>query len=231
MLPFTVDCRPPFLVASFFEPQDMLSWSLTHPGKHVARRVAWIEVKNKDLCENTDPVALVERMTAAAGLADAVALLTSRNIRRHHAVQSVVEEETATCLTTVGLSNGERVGTRIAEPVPLPGTINTLVHVARPLSDATFLETLSVATQARTAAILDARVERAGRIVTGTGTDCIVIAAPQRSDPNGQHPDRARFAGLHTAIGEAVGHAVYQATRTGIETWKTDFAALMGSTS
>lgn len=221
MLPFTIDCRPPFLVASFFEPHDMLSWSLTHPGRHVARRVAWIEVKNKDLCPNTDPVALVERMLAAEGLDDAVALMTSRNILRHHAVQSVVEEETATCLTTVGLSNGERVGSRIAEPVPLPGTINTLVHVARPLSEATFLETLSVATQARTAAIMDANVERAGRIVTGTGTDCIVIAAPR-----GPASDRARFAGLHTAIGEAVGHAVYQATQAGIETWKPDFRAM-----
>lgn len=224
MLPFTIDCHPPFLVATFFEPQEMLTWSLTHPGRHVARRVAWIEVKNKDLCEGTDPVTLVREKLAAADLTDAVALMTSRNIRRHHAAQSVVEEETATCLTTVGLSNGERVGTRIADPVPLPGTVNTLVHIARPLSDAAALETLSVATQARTTAIMDARVERAGRTITGTGTDCIVIAAPQGADE-----DRAPFAGLHTPLGEAVGHAVYHATREGIETWKADFATMISS--
>lgn len=218
MIPFTIDCRPPLLVASFFEPQEMLSWSLTHPGKRISRQVVWIEVRNEDLCANTDPVALVDRKMAAEGLADAIPLLTSRNIARHHTAQSVVEEETVTCLTTVGLSNGERVGRRIAEPVRLPGTINTLVHVARPLSEAGFLETLSIATQARTAAVMDAQVARGGVTVTGTGTDCIVIAAPPGET-------RATFAGLHTALGEAVGDAVCKATSAGIETWRTDFDA------
>lgn len=224
MIPFTLDCRPPLLVASFFEPHEMLSWSLTHPGKRIARDVVWIEVRNEDLCVNTDPAALVKEKVAAEGLADAVALLTSRNIARYHTAQSVVENETATCLTTVGLSNGERVGMRIAEPVRLPGTINTLVHVARPLSEAAFLETLSIATQARTAAVMEAHVERAGVKVTGTGTDCIVIAAPLGKS-------RASFAGLHTALGEAVGNAVYKATADGIETWQTDFDAFTSAVS
>ena len=219
MLPFTIDCRPPFLVASFFAPQQMLSWSLTHPGMRISRRVAWIEVRNKDLCEKTDAVALVRQRMAAEDMADAVTLVTSRDIRRHHAVQSVVEAETATCLTTVGLSNGERVGARSAAPVCLPGTINTLVHVARPLSEAAFLETLSIVAEARTAAVMDARIERGGVAVTGTGTDCIVVAAPLGEDG-------ARFAGLHTMIGEAVGDAVYKATSAGIETWRIDFDAL-----
>ncbi|AHB48482.1 hypothetical protein W911_08885 [Hyphomicrobium nitrativorans NL23] len=222
MIPFTIDCRPPFLVASFFEPHEMLSWSLTHPGKSIAREVAWIEVRNADLTVNTDPVALVKEKIAAEGLEDAIALMTSRNITRYHTAQSVVESDIATCLTTVGLSNGERVGMRIAEPVRLPGTINTLVHVARPLSEAAFLETLSIATQARTAAIIDAHVQRAGVEVTGTGTDCIVIAAPR-----GEH--RAPFAGLHTTLGEAVGKAVYTATAEGIKTWREDFDALAAS--
>lgn len=226
MLPFSIDCRPPFLVATFFAPQEMLSWSLTHPGKHVSQSVAWIEVKNKDLGEGVDPLSLVREKFDAADLPDAVALMTSRDIRRHHVEQAVVEDETATCLTTVGLSNGERVGTRMTEPVPLPGTINTLVHVARPLSEAAFLEMLSVATQARTAAVMDGRIERAGRIVTGTGTDCIVVAAPQTADG----ARRTSFAGLHTALGEAVGRAVYNATRQGVETWRRDFAALRAGT-
>lgn len=217
MIPFTIDCRPPYLVASFFEPQEMLSWSLTHPGRRISRHVVWIEVRNKDLCLNTDPVALVKEKLAAEGLPDAVALLTSRDVTRHHTAQTVVEDETATCLTTVGLSNGERVGMRVSEPVRLPGTINTLVHVARPLSEAAFLETLSVATEARTTAVIDARIERGGVAVTGTGTDCIVIAAPR----SGSH---VTFAGLHTPLGEAVRDAVYKATTAGIESWRQDWS-------
>ncbi len=86
------------------------------------------------------------------------------------------------------------------------------------MSDAALIETLSVATQARTAAVMDAQVIRAGAQVTGTGTDCIVVAAPLGDGA-------ARFAGLHTAIGEAVGDAVYRAIREGAEVWQRDFAA------
>lgn len=217
-LPFSISCRPPYLVASFAAEQAMLSWSLTRPGFQVARRVAWLEVRNADLPPGEDPLDGIRRLSAGADLADAVTLVTSRDIRRHHLARSEVEGEAAVCLATVGLSNGERVGQRCREPVPLPGTINTLVHVSRPLTEAALIETVSIATQARTAAVLDARVLRAGVPVTGTGTDCIVVAAPPGDGA-------ARFAGLHTAIGEAVGDAVYRAIREGAEVWQRDFAA------
>jgi adenosylcobinamide amidohydrolase len=153
-----------------------------------------------------------------AGLSDAVALMTSRNIHRHHLTQAAADDAIATCLATVGLSNSERVGQRLSEPVRLPSTINTLIHVSKPLSEAAFLEAMSIATQARTTAVLDAGVRRGGVAVTGTGTDCVVIAAPSGGD-------EAEFAGLHTAIGEAIGASTYQAVASGIETWKVDFAS------
>lgn len=218
-LPFTLSCRPPHLVASFDAPQAMLSWSLTRPGFQVARRVAWLEVRNADLPPGEDPLDGIRRLMADADLGDAVTLVTSRDIRRHHVARSEVEGAVAACLATVGLSNGERVGRRCREPVPLPGTINTLVHVSRPLTEAALVETISIATEARTAAVLDAGILRAGVAVTGTGTDCIVVAAPAGDAA-------APFAGLHTAIGEAVGAAVYRAIREGAEVWARDFAAL-----
>lgn len=217
-LPFTISCRPPYLVASFGVPQAMLSWSVTRPGFQVARRVAWLGVRNADLPPGEDPADSIRRLMADADLDDVVTLVTSRDITRYHLAQSAVEGEVAACLATVGLSNGERVGQRCREPVPLPGTINTLVHVSRPLSEAALVETVSVVTEARTAAVLDARVFRAGVAVTGTGTDCIVVASPQADGG-------ARFAGLHTAIGEAVGDAVYRAVREGAAVWQRDFAA------
>lgn len=219
-LPFALSCRAPFLIASFDAPQSMLSWSLTKPGFRDAREVAWLEVRNADLPPSVDPVTSISQLMADAGLAEAVALVTSRNIARYHVFQARVEEETATCLATVGLSNGERVGERCAEPVWLPGTINMLVHVSRPLSQGALIETVSIATQARTAAILDANVYRAGVAITGTGTDCIVVSAPKGAE-------EAQFAGLHTAIGEAVGKAVYRAIAEGTEVWRRDFSRLV----
>lgn len=218
-LPFALSCRPPHLVASFPAPQAMLSWALTRPGFATAERVAWREVRNADLPPGEEPAALIGRLMAEAGLGDAVTLVTSRDITRHHLAQSAVDGVTATALATVGLSNGERVGVRSAEPVWLPGTINVLVHVSCPLAPAALVEALSIVAQARTAAVLGAEVRRGGVVVTGTGTDCIVVAAPDR-------PDGERFAGLHTAVGEAVGGAVLQAVADGIAVWRRDFAAI-----
>lgn len=217
-LPFALTCQPPHLVASFNAPQRMLSWSLTKPGFRTAQQVVWLEVRNADLPPSLDPVAGIEALMAGAGFADAICLVTSRDITRHHLASSTVEDATATSVATVGLSNGERVGRRCSEPVPVPGTINVLVHVSCPLSEAALIETVSIATEARTAAVLDSGVRREGVAVTGTGTDCIVVASPVGRD-------EARFAGLHTAIGEAVGDAVYRSVREGAAVWQSDWAA------
>jgi adenosylcobinamide amidohydrolase len=206
-------------VATFPDEQTMLSWSLNRPGFQQARQVAWLEVRNADLPLGVDPMAHITCLTADAGLTDAIVLVTSRSVARYQAVQETVEGWTATCVATVGLSNGERVGTRCREPVRIPGTINLLVHVSRPLSEAALIETISIVTQARTAAVIGAGVMRAGLAVTGTGTDCIVVAAPGTKQG-------AQFAGLHTAVGEAVGRAVTRAMEEGIALWQQDFAAL-----
>jgi len=90
-----------------------------------------------------------------------------------------------------------------------------LVHVNRPLEDGAMLETMSIATEARTAAVIELGWQIEGRIITGTGTDCIVIACPDHE--NGQ-----RFAGLHTDIGEAVGTACYRAVLAGAKIWRAE---------
>ena len=193
---------------------------MLRPGFHTAHRVAWLEIHNRDLPPELDASQVIRDRVGHAGLDDAVVFVTSRDVRRHHLERVAVETERATCLTTVGLSNGERVGLRLHKPPPLAGTINTLVQVSRPLSEAALIEAVSIATEARTAAVLDSGERRKGVAVTGTGTDCIAIAAPVGDDA-------AVFAGKHTAIGECIGAAVYKATAEGIRTWQADFAALL----
>lgn len=220
--PFTVDCAPPFLVVRFAVPQRTLGWSLLHPGFAVVRDVVWVEVRNSDLGPTTDPRALLKARLAGSGLPQALAFMTSRDIRRHHLCERRVEGVAAACLTTVGLSNGERVGARKAPGGPShAGTINTLVHVSVPLGDGALVEALSIVAEARTAALIDSRRGARGTAVTGTGTDCIVVASPCGASPHGYAP--LAFAGLHTAVGEAIGGAVYDATRNGVEEWDRDF--------
>lgn len=217
--PFSIALDPPFLVVTFAEPQRVLSWSMLRPGLQCTRRVAWLEVRNRDLPAEVDAEQVIRARIAGAALDDAVVLVTSRDIRRYRCAHARANEEEARCLTTVGLSNSERVGARLHQPPHFAGTINTLVHVSRPLSEAAMIEAISIATEARTAAVLDADVRRGGLTITGTGTDCIAVAAPLAGEAT-------RYAGKHTAIGEAIGAAVYRATTEGIVDWKTDCGAL-----
>ena len=215
---FAVDCTPPFLTARFTEPQRTLGWSLLHPGFAIITDVVWVEVRNSDLGPSIDPHAFLKARLARAGFPNALAFMTSRDIRRHHFCRRRAGAVEAACLTTVGLSNGERVGTRKAYG-PHAGTINTLVHVSAPLTDGAMVEALSIVAQARTAAVIESQYVERGTAITGTGTDCIVVASPCRGEP-------IAWAGLHTEVGEAIGGAVYGATRDGAEQWDRDLQHL-----
>lgn len=181
----------------FTESQNTLGWTLIEPGFAAARDFVWVEVVTSHvLAPDVEPVTL-----AARGLS---------------------EDMQATCLTTVDLSNGERVGSRRTAVRKAAGTINTLVHVSRPLTPEAFFEAISIVTQARTAALIDTDHLRAIhglaiRGLTGTGTDRIVIAASRDGEA-------LPCVGLHTAVGEAIGDAVYRATKAGSEQWSDDAA-------
>lgn len=213
--PFSISLKPPFIEVRFAEPQRVLSWSMLRPGLQVAQRVAWLEVRNKDLPPELDAFEVIRSRIREADLDDAVVLVTSRDIRRYQFAMARSEDKEARCLTTVGLSNSERVGKRLHQPPHFAGTINTLVHLSCRLSDAGLIEALSIATEARTTAVLEAGVQRGGLTITGTGTDCIAVAAPVGGNAE-------TYAGKHTAIGEVVGAAVYEATVAGIADWKAD---------
>jgi adenosylcobinamide amidohydrolase len=214
-LPFRLELRPPFLIVRFDDEQRTLGWSLTKPGFGAARDVVWIEVRDADLGPHVDPVDFVRTKLSAKGLDHAAAFMTAREIDRHHVAQSRVGVAVVTCITTVGLANGEKVRERRLSHDRVAGPINTLVHVSRALSPGAFVESISIATQARTAAIMDTNKLRDGPGITGTGTDCIIIAAPVAGAA-------ATCAGLHTELGEAIGAAVYDATYAGAAEWSAE---------
>lgn len=219
---FAVDCARPLMVARFPAPQRMVSWSLNRPGFVSAEMVAWLEVRNADLGPGLDPRAWFEARLAAAGLAEAVGLMTSRNIAHHHLALRQVEDVTAACLVTLGLNNGECVGTRFSPAAAARlGTVNILAAVDRPLTDGALLEAAAIVVQARTCAILEADFRREGAAapVSGTGTDCVVTAAPAAGAPD-------PYAGLHTALGEALGAATLAAVREAAAAWLADPARL-----
>ncbi|SDK27893.1 adenosylcobinamide amidohydrolase [Aliiruegeria lutimaris] len=200
----------PWLIADLDGPRRVLSWAINRPGFVTAERIVFREVRNKDLPEGRDPVVWLAQTLEAAGLADAPALLTSRNVASFELHCTALEGVTVHCLATVGLSNAERVGYRQRFDPASFGTINIAVDCSAGLTEAAQIEALTIATQARTAAVIDAGMQLPEGPATGTGTDCIAVATP---------PGEIGFAGLHTAIGEAVGRAVYDAVFAGARNW------------
>ncbi|AVW89885.1 adenosylcobinamide amidohydrolase [Celeribacter baekdonensis] len=213
----SVELTRPWLSFDLGQEMQVLSWALNRPGFVTARRILWREVRNADLTETLDARAWLLEELAGLGAQDAVAFLTSRDVRRFQHAEAVVEGVCATCVATVGLSNAERVGMRVVRPQGAWGTINIAVRLSHGLSQAGLIEALTIIAEARTTAILDAALPLEGGaatgMATGTGTDCIAIAAPQGSDD---------YAGLHTAAGEAIGAAVYRATLQGAQDWLVD---------
>lgn len=210
-----VSLAAPWLVADLGRPMRVLSWSLNRPGFVTARRIVWREVRNADLPRDLDAGAWFAMELARAGFSDAVGLLTSRSVARHVAATVTVEGVTADCLATVGLSNAERVGTRVAA-VEAAGTVNVALALSPGLTEGALVEALSVAAEARTAAVMEhGPLLPAGR-ATGTGTDCIAVAAPA---------GEAQHAGLHTAPGEAAGRAVLEAVGRGVRDWMAEFGS------
>jgi len=191
------------------------SWAIIGGGLGRARTIFWYHVVEGELPLEIDPEALLATRLAAAGHRDAIGFLTGRRLDRFTDETAIVAGSRARCVATVGLGNAVRAGD---PPGPLAvGTINLLCQLAAPLSSSALLEALAVAVEARTAAVLDSRIpsRRSGQLATGTGTDCVVIAAPLGSAVG-------RYAGTHTPVGAAIGQAVYRAVRTGAEAWKEE---------
>jgi adenosylcobinamide amidohydrolase len=212
----TVGREGRLLVARFAAPHRVASWAIVGGGLRRCRTVAWLQVSDEELKPPVDPRSWLRRQLQAAGIADAVGLLTSRRLDAYVDEAHAYAGLRARCITTVGLGNALRAGDPPG-PSARIGTINTLCWVSCSLSSEALLEALALAAEARTLAVSAAGVAstRTGEPASGTGTDCMVIAAPEVGGAS-------RYAGKHTALGHVIGAAVYAATRRGADRWRAE---------
>jgi adenosylcobinamide amidohydrolase len=230
----TLSADERFLEVDFDGPQRTLSWAVVGGGYGVHRRVVWHFVTRAELSAEIDPVVMFRERLQERGYEAAVGLLTARYLRPYVERTARFGECEGRAVVTSGLGNALRAGdppthTSIATPaasttqtVGKPatvGTINVLCHVSVPLSDAAMLEALALASEARTAAMLEFRHPSvvSDKPATGTGTDCIVIASPCEGTLHD-------YAGKHTEVGAVVGESVYEATRHATAVWLSEQA-------
>ncbi len=204
----------PWLEFDLGADMQVLSWAVNRPGLVTARRILWREVRNVDLPQDLDVSDWLHGQLSARGALDAVTFLTSRHIRCHHVAEAEVGAVRATAIATVGLSNAERIGQRIDRAGHDWGTINIALRLdAGPdagLIDVALIEALSIAAAARTAAVMEVGMDLPSGRATGTGTDCIAVAA---------RAGTIAYAGMHTELGEAAGRAVHDAVTAGAQEW------------
>lgn len=121
------------------------------------------------------------------------------------------------CFCTVGVTNAVRAG----EPAffagserrcCVAGTINIILVTNAKLSVPAMVGAVQVATESKTAVLMDRGVpSRAGHGgATGTGTDAVVIACRLRGGP------RIQYSGTHTEIGAMIGRLVRRCVQTGL---------------
>ena len=203
----------PWLTLDLGRAMRVISWAPHRGGIVTARHILWREVRNADLSEDFDVFAWLGEECRDRGMEQAVVMLTSRKIATFTVAQAEVDGVQAQAVATVGLSNAERAGPHDGQnPIKHKnwGTINIAVILEYGLSDIGLIEAQSIASAARTAAILESGAMAKAGPATGTGTDCNTVAALDGTDA---------FCGLHTAQGKAVAAAVYAAVRQGADQW------------
>jgi adenosylcobinamide amidohydrolase len=203
-----------WLLARFAAPQRVASWAIIGGGIRRATTVAWLRVRDGDLRPPIDERELLRDRLAMRGLAGAVGLMTSADVGRYADETRTWGDYRARSVVTVGLGNALRAGDPPG-PTARIGTINVLCAINAPLTDEALLEAMALATEARALAVREAEIasRRTGLPSSGTGTDCVVIAAPDA-------PNAARYAGKHTELGHLIGASVVDAVTRGIAAWR-----------
>jgi adenosylcobinamide amidohydrolase len=188
----------------------VLSWAPLGGGFRIASLIANHQVKVDDRDALRAPRAYLARVVHAAGYDPrrTVALMTGAEVARAGHALAARDGVSVGAWCTAGFSNALRVGDRATVLSTHAGTINLIVVVNRPLTRAAMVEAVHIATEARALAVLEAGIKsvRSGATATGTGTDCIAVAAPVRSTVRSIRPEP--YCGKHTLLGELIGRAV-----------------------
>lgn len=162
------------------------------------------------------PARTLSTLATSLGIHDKfVGLMTAVSLADLVTVREAYDEIWVEGFVTVGISNAVRAGEPVtprqrANSSSRPGTINLILVTNARLSASAMVGMVQVATEAKTAVLLRAKVKSwTGRPgATGTGTDAVVVVS-------GNGPPM-RYSGTHTVLGELVGRVIGTAVTEGL---------------
>ncbi len=196
---------------------NILSWCVHNGGQRKGRNIFWAQVSPNDLTPTIEPLEHLQGMWENEAEKPDVAFMTSAYISDFVHKKNIHQDLEVEVLTTVGMGNALKVGDPGGFHLSL-GTINILVEINRPISESAMIEAICIATEAKTTAVIESGIRSiiSGKISSGTGTDCIGIAAAEKQ----QNQNEYIYSGKHTKLGELIGLATYEAVTLGINKWK-----------
>ncbi|MEW1901184.1 adenosylcobinamide amidohydrolase [Streptomyces sp. NPDC086147] len=156
--------------------------------------------------DRLDPVAHLRELASDAGLSGpGVGLMTAAPVAdRRHAVDGGAHAVVTAGIGVRGWAAAPGVG---GVAVPRPGTINIIVSLPVPLTDAALVNAVATATEAKTQALVEL-----GADASGTPTDAVCVAAPSAGG-DGAGSFAEPFAGPRSLWGARLARAVHRATR------------------
>ncbi len=213
--PLQIEVNEEALIARLPKAWPVLSWAPWRGGDVISDALINRRVFPGQTCRDVNNALSFEDAFARLGLsAGTVAFLTAADVRKYQ--QTVLSRGPlwVHAIATVGLTNARAIGDSAdvdfpKKPLPA-GTINLWVATNALPDLAGRIEAAHTATAAKVAAVRDVGVlsKKSGLPAAGTGTDCIAIAASGELSEN--------HAGMHTALGELIGKAVYEVIKDGI---------------
>ncbi|RMH36091.1 MAG: hypothetical protein D6690_06440 [Nitrospirae bacterium] len=227
----TFEIRDRTLIVSFPELRQVLSSAVQGGGLRRVRHIINHHVDGRaHECDAStrphmaDPARYLLRLAQTLGLTSPTCgLMTAVNLNHVVAKREEAEDLWVEGVFTVGVTNAVRVGEPIDPVATSPssargavtqpvGTINMILITNAHLTPAALIGAVMVATEGKTATLLEAGVPSwTGRPgATGTGTDAIVVV-------NGRGR-RLRYSGTHTKVGELIGRVVRQGIEDGLQT-------------
>jgi adenosylcobinamide hydrolase len=203
------ELREGVLVVEFDAPHRCLSSAVLGGGLGEMR--SWLNAQVPSDYARTDPEAHLAELVRELGLPPpAVGMMTAALIEDH----VDVARGTVRVVATVGLRDPHAAASTGIPPavVPPAGTINLLILLQAPLTDAALVGAVSTAVEAKVQALATAGVKAGSVTATGTATDSLCVACPEA--PAGSP---VQFAGPATRVGTDLARAVHDAVVLGAE--------------
>jgi adenosylcobinamide amidohydrolase len=212
---FELKQTPEHIRVVFNTERPVLSSAVFNGGACTASNILIMQVAEnfdgtKQIVENPENT-LAEYCRQLQLSGTTVGMMTSASMDSFRLASRSSQGVAISVLVTAGISNARCAGDRAdwrtfqtdADPT---GTINIIILTNAMMSHAAMVESVMLATEAKTVAMrkLGVKSPVSGAIATGTGTDAIAVA-------NGFGSETIRFCGKHVLFGEMLASVVIEA--------------------